>query len=94
MSEGIKHDHGKPMWDLLPWPAVKQIVQVLTFGAEKYARDNWKDVPDQRNRYFAAMQRHITDWFGGEKLDPESGYRHLAHAGCCLLFLLTGDQEK
>ena len=39
-------------------------------------------------RYFAAMCRHVFAWWGGEDADPETGYSHLAHAGCCLLFLM------
>ncbi len=34
------------------------------------------------------MCRHIFAWWGGEDKDPETGFSHLAHAGCCLLFLM------
>lgn len=85
---GMKHDNGKPRWDLLPWRPVTEVVKVLTFGAGKYGADNWQTVPNARNRYFAAAMRHLTAWESGERLDPESGYHHLAHAICCLLFLM------
>jgi hypothetical protein len=88
-THGRKDDTGKDRWDLLPWDATRAIVRVLTRGAEKYAPDNWKKVPDARNRYFAAAQRHMTAWWEGEELDPETGESHLAHAGCCILFLLA-----
>ena len=88
MTVGIKHDQEKDRWDLLPWQATQQIVKVLTYGAQKYTPDNWKQVRDSRIRYFAASMRHIVAWFLGERLDPESGLSHLAHAGCCILFLL------
>lgn len=91
---GIKHDQGKPLWNLLPWKAVEQIVLVLNHGAKKYAPDNWKHVPDARNRYFAALQRHMIQWWEGERLDNESGLPHLAHAGCCLLFLLWFETQE
>ena len=58
-----------------------------------YGPDNWRRVTDAKNRYFAAMVRHITAWWGGEKFDPESGLHHLAHAGCCLLFLMWFDDN-
>lgn len=88
---GRKDDAAKPMWDLLPYGEVEKIVEVLTFGAKKYAPDNWKKVPDAQRRYFAAMMRHLTAHQRGEDNDPESGLSHLAHAGCCLLFLMHFD---
>lgn len=92
-GDDAKKDHGKPMWDLLPFNQVKQIVEVLTFGASKYGPNKWQAVEDGRNRYFAALMRHLTAWLDGEKLDPESGKHHLAHAGCCLLFLMWLDDK-
>jgi len=93
-TEGEKRDDGKPRWDLLPWPEVGQVVGVLTFGAAKYADDNWQKVPDARRRYFAAAMRHLTAWWEGERIDPESGRHHLAHATCCVLFLLWFDRKE
>lgn len=93
MQNGVKYDSEKPRWSLLPWEQVKQIVNVLTFGAKKYADDNWQKVPQSRDRYFSALMRHITSWKSGERIDSESGLSHLAHAGCCLLFLMWGDDN-
>lgn len=85
---GKKHDQGKPDYSLLPVSPIRAIVEILTFGVKKYSRDNWQQVSDPINRYTAALMRHIEDWRGGQKYDPETGKNHLAHAGCCLLFLL------
>lgn len=90
---GAKHDAGKDRWDLLPFAALKNVVRVLTHGADKYGVDNWQLVPDWRRRYTAAALRHLTAWYQGERTDQESGAPHLAHAVCCLLFLLTLDAE-
>jgi len=87
-EEGRKYDGLKPRWDLLPLDAVEEIVHVLTYGAKKYADHNWIHVPNAKERYFAALMRHLKSYQGGEMLDPESGFSHLAHAGCCLIFLL------
>jgi hypothetical protein len=88
---GRKFDGGKLQYGLIPPHALKEMVRVLTFGAEKYEPDNWKKVPESKRRYFDAMQRHIWAWKEGEQIDPESGIHHLAHAACCLFFLLEHD---
>ena len=76
------------MLSLFPPDAFASISDVLTYGAQKYDAENWHLVDDPR-RYFDAMLRHINARMLGEKDDPESGLPHLAHAGCCLVFLLA-----
>lgn len=85
---GHKLDEAKLDWSLLPWRAVGEVVRVLDYGARKYARDDWQHVALGNRRYFAAAIRHLLAWHAGEKLDSESGLPHLAHAACCILFLL------
>jgi len=87
-TDGVKYDGNKLLWDLLPLEPVQEIVRVLTYGAKKYTKDNWKYVADSKERYYAAMMRHITAWRLGEKFDLDTTIHHLAHAGCCLIFLL------
>jgi len=88
---GRKFDGNKLEYGLLPPLALKATVDVLTFGAQKYERDNWKNVPDSKRRYFDALQRHLWAWKEGEQIDPESDKHHLAHAMCCLMFLYEHD---
>lgn len=84
----IKHDAHKPRYDLIPPEALDAFVQVLTYGAEKYEDRNWeKGMP--WGRFFAACMRHLWAWWRGETNDPETGLPHLAHACCCIMFLLT-----
>lgn len=92
--EGVKHDGEKDRWDLLPWGEVCDVVKVLTFGARKYEADNWKRVEKGQSRYFAAAMRHITARERGQRIDPESGLPHLAHAICCLMFWLWIDKHE
>ncbi len=85
----VKYDSGKLKWSLLPLKAIAQVVSVLNMGAAKYGANNWKKgLDDFDNRYFDAAVRHIMAWKSGEEKDPESGLHHLAHAVCCLLFLI------
>ena len=91
---GVKYDKDKPQWSLLPFKALTEVVEVLTYGAKKYAPDNWKKVPDAKQRYIDASFRHFTAYIGGEKLDSETGKSHLAHALCCMLFLLAFEKGE
>lgn len=85
---GQKHDTSKPRHSLLPVGSVERVIDVLEFGATKYAPDNWQHVSDARTRYYDAAMRHLSAWWRGETHDAESGLHHLAHAACCILFLL------
>jgi hypothetical protein len=87
-SAGMKFDNGKLDYTLLPWDSVDEVVKVLEFGAKKYARDNWKHVDNAEVRYLAAAFRHMVQYNNGEKNDAETGLSHLAHATCCMLFIM------
>lgn len=85
---GQKHDASKPRYSLLPAGSVDRVIDVLELGATKYAPNNWQHVSDARTRYYDATMRHLSTWWQGETHDAESGLHHLAHAACCILFLL------
>lgn len=91
---GRKNDAGKRPWDLVPFGAMGVVVDVLAFGAALYGAHNWRYVADPERRYFSAAMRHLVAWQEGERLDPESGLPHLAHAACCVLFLLSTETER
>jgi len=85
---GRKDDSGKLRFDLLPFAQVSEVVAVLTAGAKRYGDDNWRQVPEAKRRYLAALLRHVFAYAQGERLDPDDGLSHLAHAVCCALFLM------
>jgi len=89
---GVKHDQGKLRMDLIPKELLDGVAEVLTFGAEKYSEHNWREGLDW-SRCYGAMMRHMTAWWDGERNDQESGLSHLAHAGCCLAFLMTFEKS-
>jgi hypothetical protein len=66
---------------------MEAIAEVLTFGAAKYDDNNWCRGA-RWGRYYSALLRHLFAWWRGEDLDRETGLSHLAHAGCCLVFLM------
>jgi hypothetical protein len=55
------------------------------------------DITGERNwekgmeygRLIRATIGHVTDWAMRRDVDSETGLSHLAHAGCCILFLLA-----
>lgn len=83
----IKFDQDKLPLHLLSTEAMNQTAAVLQFGAQKYAEHNWRK-GFAWSRPLAAAMRHITAFNNGENKDPESGLSHLAHAACCIMFLL------
>lgn len=90
----MKKDKGKLRWDLVPWECVEPLVDILTFGAEKYSANEWQNVPNGPERYKAALFRHLIAWCKGEKTDPESGRSHLHHALCNLVFMIYFEKHN
>ena len=87
-TAGMKYDGDKPRYDLEQVRATEEVIKVLTFGAAKYADNNWRLVDKAKSRYLAAARRHMAAFSLDEVRDPESGLHHLAHAICCLNFIL------
>ena len=89
---GMKFDQGKARPGLLPPSALLAVARVLEFGSRKYADNNWKHVAGAKTRYMDAAMRHLLQYLSGELEDKETGESHLAHAMCCLLFLLDAEE--
>ena len=92
-SVAIKHDEEKPPMYLLPSESLEEIAKVLAFGAKKYSAHNWRKGMGW-SRLLSAALRHLFAFVRGEDKDPETGLSHLAHAGCCVLFLLWYEQKR
>jgi hypothetical protein len=87
-GEGQKFDSDKLRYELLPPELLEEVARVLTFGAHKYSARNW-ELGMAWSRPFGALMRHMWAWWRGEEKDPETGYSHLAHAACCIAFLVS-----
>jgi len=75
----LKADQGKLRYDLIPVTALEGIAEIFTYGSKKYDEFNWyKSL--QPTRYYAAAMRHIMACQSGQKIDPESGLKHIDHA--------------
>lgn len=86
-AEGIarKNDTEKPRLDLLPVDPLIEVGKILTFGAKKYAENNWQGL--EVSRCYAATLRHLFAWWNGEDKDEETGLSPIDHAICELMFI-------
>lgn len=91
-TEGVKFDNGKLPYELLAPELLEEVARVLQFGAEKYSARNW-ELGMAWSRPFGALMRHMWAWWGGQTNDPETGYSHVAHAACCIMFLLAYEKR-
>lgn len=91
VQEGKKSDNDKLRTDLLSVPVLEEVSKVLTFGASKYGDRNW-EAGINYSRVYAASLRHLFAWWSRESRDKETNLNHLAHAICCLMFLLQYEQ--
>lgn len=92
-NEALRDDSGKARYDLLPPIALASLVDVYSFGAKKYAPNNWRKGMNW-SRCFASMCRHLFAWWRGEDFDKESGLHHLAHVAWGCFTLIEYDSEK
>ena len=89
----IKHDQNKAPLELLSRTALEQMAMVLALGRNKYGAHNWRGGMEWTRMHGAAL-RHITAHLDGEDKDSESGLSHIAHAACCLMFLLEYETKR
>lgn len=80
---GVKHDAGKPRTELIPTEFIIEVAKALTFGANKYGDDNFRQGISYR-RLLGAAKRHIELELARIETDSDSGHSHLAHAGASL----------
>lgn len=92
VDEGRKDDGGKVPHHLIAPEFPDAVARVLAFGAGKYGPRNWEKGMGW-SRPFSALMRHMWAWWSGEKADPETGFSHLWHAACCLMFLVAYEQR-
>ena len=82
----MKFDTNKPMFDLIDPYWHEDTAKVLTMGATKYAKDNWK-LNTEIGRYIAAMERHLIEIKKAKFKDKESKLQHTTHIACNSMFL-------
>ncbi len=83
-------------FDLIPPGPLPELAKHYGLGAAKYEDRNWERGYDW-GLSFAALNRHLWAWWGGEDIDPETGSPHLAavawHAFVLLEFTATHPEK-
>jgi hypothetical protein len=64
-------------YDLIPWDQMDEVARVYGRGAEKYDDRNWELGVDL-SLNFAALHRHLSAFWNGQSVDPETECHHLA----------------
>ncbi len=82
-SVGVK----KVPFSTVPMPVIAEVGLAMLEGARKYGRHNYRDGGVLASVYFDAALRHLTAWWEGEDLDPESGLSHITKAIASLVVL-------
>lgn len=77
----------KTPWSVLPTPVLAEAALGMFEGALKYGRHNYRAVGVRASIYYDATQRHLTAWWEGEDLDPESKLNHVTKAITSLMVL-------
>lgn len=95
-EKDMKFDKGKPQAHI-PFEdfprALFEVMQVCNFGANKYERSSWRDVPNRDQRYRDAYMRHFFQLWNGQRFDEETGLDHRAHIVWGLLASMQVDFE-
>lgn len=92
---GKKNSEGKLNWSLLPYESLVGVVKVIEKGSVKYKGCRTWLPGIMFSRLFAAIMRHLIDWFVFVKdKDKESGEHPLCHVIANCMMLLTYINDK
>ncbi|MEM9341755.1 MAG: dATP/dGTP diphosphohydrolase domain-containing protein [Pseudomonadota bacterium] len=84
----------KPQFSTVPMNVVQEVGAGMLEGARKYGRHNYRASGVRASVYFDATMRHLTSWWEGEDVDPDSGLSHITKALCSLVVLRDAQMNK
>lgn len=77
----------KVPFSCVPIPVLAEVALGMYEGARKYGRHNYRVIGVRGSVYYDATLRHVTAWWEGEDLDPDSGINHISKAIASLVVL-------
>lgn len=84
-GKGLRYNAGKRKWSLVHYQSLEPMIEVLEFGAKKYAPHNWMKGLDPKE-VLESLQRHLAKLMDGEEKDAETGVSHIGHIMCNAMF--------
>jgi len=82
---------GKVPFSTIPAGVIAELGLAMLEGARKYGRHNYRVAGVRASVYYDACLRHLTAFWEGEDVDPDSGLPHIIKAIACLV-VLRGSQ--
>lgn len=70
----------KVPFSTVPARVIAEVGLAMLEGAAKYGRHNYRDAGVRASIYYDAVMRHLTAWWEGQDIDPESGIPHVVKA--------------
>ncbi len=77
----------KAPFSTVPARVTAEIGLAMLEGARKYGRHNYRVAGIRASVYYDAAMRHLTLWWEGQNIDPDSGLPHIVKALACLYVL-------
>ena len=79
-GRSLRYNEGKPELSyVLTYPrALESLAAVNMYGASKYTRGNYLRGANW-TEYVDSLMRHLTAFYAGEDVDPESQHPHVGH---------------
>lgn len=87
LTKAVKFDAEKPKVTLVPPRALIEVAKAMTYGANKYAADNYLKGGFTHRKLLDSAMCHINSHLQGEDID-ESGNTHLSHAAASIMMLI------
>lgn len=85
-EQALRYNNGKPKLSMVDLNCLEPCARVLEYGANKYARDNWKKGMNLTS-ILDSLMRHVADLQAGKTIDEESQQLIIGHIQCNALFL-------
>lgn len=77
----------KVPFSTIPAQVIAEVGLAMMEGSLKYGRSNYRVAGVRASVYYDAALRHLTAFWEGQDLDPDSGLSHLVKAMACCVVL-------
>lgn len=87
----------KPSLTSVPMNVLMEVSVALMEGSRKYGRHNYRESGAKASVYLDGAFRHLSSWWEGQDIDPDSGVNHITKAIASLIVvrdcMLRGNME-